>query len=289
MALTNQEIADIFNNIADMLEIQGENRFKFLSYRRAGETLGELPRDLQAYVDDGTLTDIPGIGKAISDKIKELLETDKLEFYEKLRAQVPESILQIKGINGVGPKKAKLFWNELNITTVESLQTAASEGKLRELPGMGAKSEQKIIESIQALSRNRGRTPIGNAKQAADTILAELVALPQVEEAMIAGSIRRGKTTIGDVDILAVSDDAEPIMAHFVGMGRVERDLIQLHVCREPPSHRPHHAPLRFRSRGASVGGARGGGQDAERQVQRDAAAAAQRAGRSCGRKPGSS
>lgn len=227
MALTNQEIADIFNNIADMLEIQGENRFKFLSYRRAGETLGELPRDLQAYVDDGTLTDIPGIGKAISDKIKELLETDKLEFYEKLRVQVPESLLEIKRINGVGPKKAKLFWDELNITTVAELKLAATENKLRDLSGMGAKSEQKIIDSIEALSRNRGRTPIGNAKQAADTILAELVALPQVEEAMIAGSIRRGKTTIGDVDILAVSDDAEPIMAHFVGMGRVERILGQ--------------------------------------------------------------
>lgn len=227
MALTNQEIADIFNNIADMLEIQGENRFKFLSYRRAGETLGELPRDLQAYVDDGTLTDIPGIGKAISDKIKELLETNKLEFYEKLRAQVPESLLEIKAINGVGPKKAKLFWDELGITTVTDLQKAASEGKLRDLAGMGAKSEQKIIDSIQALSRNRGRTPIGNAKQAADAILAELVALPQVEEAVIAGSIRRGRTTIGDVDILAVSDEAEPIMEHFVSMSRVERILGQ--------------------------------------------------------------
>lgn len=227
MALTNQEIADIFDNIADMMEINGENRFKYLSYRRAGETLTDLPRDLQAYVDDGTLTDIPGVGKAIGDKIKELLETGQLQFYEKLRAEVPETLLEIKRINGVGPKKAKLFWDELNITTLPDLEKAAQEGKLRNLSGMGAKSEQKILDGINALSRNRGRTPIGAAQNAADAILNELLELPQVEQGIVAGSLRRGRPTIGDLDLLVVSDEAAPIMEHFVSMSRVARILGQ--------------------------------------------------------------
>lgn len=225
MPLTNQEIADIFSNIADMLEIMGENRFKFLSYRRAGETLGELPRDLQAYVDDNSIQDIPGIGKAIADKIKELLTTGKLKYYEKLREEVPETLLEIVRINGVGPKKAKLFWDNLGITTLADLEAAAKSGKLRDLPGMGAKSEQKILDGIQALARNTDRTPIGRAQRAAETILAELLKLPQAQHGVIAGSLRRGRPTIGDVDILIASDDPDPIMRAFVQQERVVRVL----------------------------------------------------------------
>jgi len=225
VALTNKDIAQIFEDIADLLEIKGENRFKFLSYRRAGETLGDLPRDLQAYADDGTLKDIPGVGKAIHDKVLELLATSKLEYYEKLIAEVPVSLLEIVRINGVGPKKAKLFWNELDITTLAQLKEAAEGQKLRALPKMGAKSEQKILDSIEALSRYQGRTAIGKAKPQAERILEHLLTLPQSESGVIAGSIRRGRTTIGDVDILIASDDAKPIMDEFVGMDGIARIL----------------------------------------------------------------
>jgi DNA polymerase (family 10) len=225
VTLTNKDIAQIFENIADMLEIKGESRFRFLSYRRAGETIGELERDLQAYVDDGTLQDIPGIGKAITDKTKEMLETGKLEFYERLKNDVPESLLTIMRINGVGPKKAKLFWEQLDITNVDELREAAQAGKLRDLPKMGAKSEAKILEGIEALSRYQGRTPIGKAKPQAERILQALLALPQAQEGIIAGSIRRGKTTIGDVDILIASDEAQPIMDAFVAMDGIARVL----------------------------------------------------------------
>lgn len=225
--MTNREIAQIFENIADMLEIQGESRFKFLAYRRAGEVLRELPRDLQAYADEGSLTDIPGVGKAIADKIKELLETGKLDYYEKRKAEVPMGVLAIKRINGVGPKKAKLFWDELNITSLEALEKAAKAGDLQKLSGMGKKSEQKILDGIAALSRRTGRTPIGRAKPQAEDILKTLLALPQAIDGEIAGSIRRGRPTIGDVDILITGDNAAPIMEAFVNLDAVGRILGQ--------------------------------------------------------------
>lgn len=225
MSLSNREIAEIFANIADILEIQGENRFKYLSYRRASEILAELPRDLQAIADEGGLKDIPGVGKAISEKITELLETGQLEYYEKRKAEVPLTVVQIKRINGVGPKKAKLFWDELGILSIEELKTAAQKGKLRDLPGMGKKSEEKVLEGIESLERRSDRTPIGKAKPAAERILAALLELPEAQEGVIAGSIRRGRPTIGDVDILIASDNAQPIMDAFVAMEGIARIL----------------------------------------------------------------
>lgn len=226
MSLSNKQIAEVFENIADILEIQGESRFKFLAYRRAAETLAELPRSLQAYADDNTLEDLPGVGKAIAEKIRELLASDKLEFYEKRKAEVPLGVLDVKRLNGVGPKKARLFWEQLGITSIEALKQAAEGGKLRDLPGMGAKSEQKILESIEAQARrSAGRTPLGKAKPAAEGILAELLALDVAQKGVIAGSIRRGRPTIGDVDILIASEDAAPIMDKVVNLPQVARVL----------------------------------------------------------------
>lgn len=227
MSLTNREIAEIFGNIADILEIQGESKFKFLSYRRASEELAELPRDLQAYLDDGTLRDIPGVGKAISDKITELLETGKMNYYEERKAEVPLGVVEIKRINGVGPKKAKLFWDELDVTSIEALKEAGETGKLAGLAGMGKKSEQKVLDGIEAIARRSDRTPIGKARPAAERILNYLLTLPDAQEGAIAGSIRRARTTIGDVDILIASDNAEPIMNAVVNIDEVARVLGQ--------------------------------------------------------------
>ncbi len=223
--LTDSQISGIFMNIADMMEIIGENKFKFLAYRRAGENLIDLPRDLTAYAADNTLEDIPGIGKAIAEKIREMLDTGKLEFYEKLKLQVPESIVQVMRVNGVGPKKAKLFWDTLGITTLEAMTQAAKEGKLRGLAGMGEKSETKIIEGIEALARQTGRMPLGRAKPAAQAVLDELMKVEGALEGTLAGSIRRGKTTIGDVDMLIASDNAAPLMDRFTTVPHVARIL----------------------------------------------------------------
>lgn len=223
--LSNREIADIFETVADMLQIKGEIIHRVLSYRRAGESIRELPRDLHVIAAEGKLTEIPGIGDTLAAKISEMLETGKLEFYERLTKEIPVGLVAVMRINGVGPKKAKLFWEQLNITTIEALEAAAREGKLRDLPGMGAKSEQKVIEGIEALSRQTGRFSLGVALPAAQAILDQLMTVPGAIEGAIAGSIRRGRPTIGDVDLLVASDDAAPIMDKFVQMENVARIL----------------------------------------------------------------
>jgi DNA polymerase (family 10) len=225
VTLTNREIATIFETVADMLEIKGEIIHRVLSYRRAGETIRELPRDLRAIAAEGKLTEIPNIGKTLAEKIQEMLDTGKLEFYERLSAEIPPGLVEIMNVNGVGPKKAKLFWKELDITSMTALEQAANEGKLRNLPGMGEKSEQKILEGIAALARQTGRTPLGVALPAAQVILDKLLALPASIQGEIAGSIRRGRPTIGDVDIVIASDNAAPIMDTFVAMENVARVL----------------------------------------------------------------
>lgn len=227
MSLSNREIADIFWRIADMLEIKGEIIHRVLSYRRASETIRELPRDLRAIAEEGGLTDLPNIGKTLAEKITEILESGKLEFYERLAKEIPPTLVDIMNINGVGPKKAKLFWEKLNITTIPELEEAAKANKLADLPGMGIKSQQKILDGIAALARHSGRTPIGKALPAAQEILAHLMRLPEALKGEIAGSIRRGRPTIGDVDILIASDHAESIMNAFVNMQNVARVLGQ--------------------------------------------------------------
>ena len=225
MPLTNRDIAGIFETVADMLQIRGDNIHRVLSYRRAGETIRELPRDLRAIAAEGALTDLPNIGKTLAEKIEEMLETDNLEFYDRLAGEIPPGLVDIMHINGVGPKKAKLFWESLDITTIDALETAARAGKLRDLPGMGAKSEQKVIDGIESLARRTDRVPLWLAFPAAQGILDRLLALPEAIEGAVAGSIRRARPTIGDVDILIASDNATPIMDAFVSMENVARVL----------------------------------------------------------------
>ncbi len=227
MALTNREIADIFDRCADMLEIKGEIIHRVMAYRNAAGAIRELPRDLRAIREAKELDTIPFVGKIIAEKIEEMLDTDQLGFYEKLRAEVPDGVIDILHINGVGPKKAKMFWHDADITTVEALETAARAGKLRELPGMGAKSEAKILEGIELLKRRAANTrmSIGVALPLAETMLQRLLDLPQAQHGVIAGSIRRGRPTIGDVDLLVASTEPQPIMDAFVGMQEVARVL----------------------------------------------------------------
>jgi DNA polymerase (family 10) len=225
--LTNREIAEKFDTVADILQLKGEIIHRVLSYRRAAESIRELPRDLHAIAAEGTLTDIPNIGDTLAAKINEMLETGKLELYDRLTAEIPAGVVDIMHINGVGPKKAKMFWEKLSITSLAALEEAARGGKLRDLPGMGAKSEQKVIEGIEALARQTGRTPLGIALPAAQGILDLLMQLPGVIEGAVAGSLRRGRPTIGDVDLLIASDTVEPIMQAFVSMANVGRVLGQ--------------------------------------------------------------
>ena len=225
MSLSNREIADIFERCADMLQIRGDNIHRVLSYRRAAETIRALPRDLNAISQEGGLTQLTHIGKTIAAKIDEMLDSGELDFYNRLKTEIPDGLVDIMHINGVGPKKAKLFWKQLDVTSISQLQQAAEENQLAGLAGMGKKSQRKILDGIEALSRQSGRTPIGEALPAAGRILDSLLELPEALEGALAGSIRRGRETIGDVDILIASDHAAPIMAAFVNMENVARVL----------------------------------------------------------------
>ncbi len=148
--MDNSEIAGIFKRIGLLLEIKGEDRFKVLAYERASESIQGLDVDLEA-LNEKELLELPGIGKAIAGKIMELTSTGKLAFLEKLEAEIPPALLDLLVIPDVGPRKAALFWKELGVTSIEELEKAARNGKLRSLPGMGEKSEARILAGIEAL------------------------------------------------------------------------------------------------------------------------------------------
>lgn len=222
---TNTQLADIFMKIADLLEIKGEVIYKILAYRKAAESLNSLARDASEYWQEGKLTEIPGVGKAIAEKIDELLSTGKLGFLEKLEAEVPPSLVDLLQVPDLGPKKAALFWKQLGITTLEELEAAAREGKLRGLAGMGEKSEAKVLAGIEALARRGNRIPLWHAWPLAQKLLAFLREVPGVEAVEMAGSLRRMRATVGDLDILAASKDPHKVMEAFTHKPDVVRVL----------------------------------------------------------------
>lgn len=224
-SLTNRQLADTFTLIANLLEIKGEVIYKILAYRKAAESLEALGRPAADYHREGRLTEIPGVGKAIAEKIDELLTTGKLDFLEKLKAEVPESLAEILQVPDLGPKKVALFWKELGITTLAELEAAARAGKLRSLPGMGEKSEAKVLAGIEALGRRSGRIPLGRAWPFAQELLAMLRQAPGVVRAEAAGSLRRMRPTVGDLDLLAAADDSQPVMQAFISRPDVARVL----------------------------------------------------------------
>jgi len=221
--MTNKELAEIFTLIADLMQIKGEVIYKILAYRKAAENLLSLPRAAKDIWEEGKLEEIPGVGKAIAEKIDEMLRTGKLNFLEKLAEEVPASLAGVLAVPDLGPKKVKLFWDQLGITSIDELKAAAQEDKLAGLPGMGKKSQDKILEGIEALSRRSGRLPLGDAWELAQEQLAFLRGLPNVSQVEAAGSLRRMRSTIGDIDILAASDDPEPVMEAFASQPEVAR------------------------------------------------------------------
>lgn len=151
--MDNYEVARSLTRIADLLEIKGELVHKVLAYRRAAETIAEMAEDIRDYQREGRLNDIPGVGKALSEKIDELLTTGRLVYLERLETEVPPGLLDVWAIPGVGAKTVRLLWERLGITTLDELEAAARSGRLKSIPGLGAKSEARIIEGITALRR----------------------------------------------------------------------------------------------------------------------------------------
>jgi DNA polymerase (family 10) len=223
--LNNRQLADTFTVIANLSEIKGEIIYKTLAYRKAAENLAGLCREAADYWKEGKLEDIPGVGKAIAEKIDELLRTGKLEFLEKLKQEVPPSLADWLQVPGLGPKKVALIWKTLKFTTLADLEKAARAGKLHDLPGMGEKSEKQIIAGIESLARRSGRIPLGRAYPLAQEIIAALKKVKGVTAAEPAGSLRRMRSTIGDIDILVAAKDSASVMEAFTNLPGVARVL----------------------------------------------------------------
>jgi DNA polymerase (family 10) len=224
---TNRQVAEIFNKIADLSEIKGEAIYRVLAYRKAADNIANLGRDINEVWREGKLQEIPAVGKAISDKIHELLSTGHMSFYDKLAAEIPPSLGDVLRIPDVGPKKARIMWQELGLTTVAEVKAAAEAGQLRTLPGFGAKTEAKILAGIESLARRvTDRVHMGVAFPAARDLVVALARLPQVLRVTYAGSLRRFSPTIGDLDILAATDAPDIVMAAFRQLPQVETVIL---------------------------------------------------------------
>lgn len=224
--MNNRQVADIFSAMADMLDIQGANYHRIMAYRRAAETIATLGRPLEEIWQEGDLTSLPGIGDTLASKIDELMRTGELQAYRDLQSEVPEGVVAMLQISGVGPKSAARFWKELGITSLTGLERAAEAGRLRDLHGFGAKSEQNVLDGLEFFKRHTGRTRLGRAWPLAQKILAALREVPGVVQAAPAGSLRRMRETVGDLDLLVASSNAQPVMDRFVQMPEVEEVML---------------------------------------------------------------
>ena len=221
--ITNAELARIFNEIGDMLEILGEVVYKAVAYRRVADAVERYPDDVAALFQRGEAPKLVGAGPAINAKLAELSATGRLEYHERLRTQVPDGLLEILRIPGVGPKTVRLLHVELGIDSVEALRAAAEEGRLRHIKGLSERTETNIIDGIGRLERRSSRMLIHDA----DALVADLVARLRdargVRRIEIAGSLRRRQPTIGDLDLLAAVDDPAAVIAALDGLREVDK------------------------------------------------------------------
>jgi DNA polymerase (family 10) len=214
--MENKAIADIFTEIADILDIQGENPFRVRSYRNAARTIEDMSQSLETMVKSGkSPEEIPGIGKSISDKIGEILSTGKSHFLEELQSKMPAGLTELLKLEGLGPKKVKALYEELGVDSVDRLEKAAQAGRLRDLPGMGLKTEEKILKSIETYRSGMGRFKLSVGFQYAQAFLEYLKGVPGVKRLDPAGSFRRRRETIGDLDILAICGKDCKVMDRF--------------------------------------------------------------------------
>jgi len=220
--LTNGDLARIFHDIGDMLEVKGELVFKTVAYHRAADTIGRSPVDLVAAYRSGGRPKVPGVGQAISDKIAELVTTGSMRFYDKLRAEVPPTLVEMLRIPGLGPKTVRMIYEELGIETLEDLRLAAEAGTLSGLKGLSAKTEKLILDGIAAMESRPQRLLIHRAAELVEGLVAAFEGLPGVHCIVPAGSYRRRRETIGDVDLLAETDDPVALIERFVSFGAVD-------------------------------------------------------------------
>ncbi|MBW2066627.1 MAG: DNA polymerase/3'-5' exonuclease PolX [Deltaproteobacteria bacterium] len=221
--MTNQEIAEILDHISKILSIKGENPFKVRAYSKAAQIIGSLPYQLSSVGDKGRIMELPGIGEGIAKKVTELLETGKLKYYEDLKKSDYAPLTEFLDIPGMGPKHARLVYDELGIDNLQDLKKAAEQGKLRSLRGLGQRVEMNILQGIQQLQKYKERHPLAFIYPRAQEILEHLRGVKEIERITLAGSLRRMRETIADVDILASSTQPERVMEPFVALPQAKR------------------------------------------------------------------
>ena len=222
MPIHNADIAALFEEIADRLEIQGANPFRIRAYRNAARTLGELPQEARALLEKGEdLTRLPGIGDDLADKVREIVDTGRSSLLERLRRELPPAVTELLQIPGLGPKRVKALYHDLAVQTVEQLYRAARDGRIRALPGFGEKTELNILQAVEAHVSQARRFKLAVAAQYADALAAHLGAASGVEQVIVAGSFRRMRETVGDLDILVTAAADSPVMQRFTAYDEV--------------------------------------------------------------------
>ena len=226
MPVVNATVAAVFEQIADLLDIQGANPFRIRAYRNAARTIGGLGSDVKTLLEKGAdLRELPGIGDDLAAKIREIVETGKSALLERLQTQVPPAIAELLRIPGLGPKRVRTLYEDLDVQSLEQLLRAARDGRVRELPGFGEKTESRIVEAAQAQLSKVRRFKLAVAAQYAEPLIAYLKKTPGVGQVVIAGSFRRMRETVGDLDILATAQPSNRVMERFVQYEEVREVL----------------------------------------------------------------
>ncbi len=224
--MKNTAIAKVFQDMADLLELKGENPFKIRAYQRAARAIEHLPKEIEIMLEEGEdLQTIPGVGEAIAKKSIELVNTGKLHVYEELKAEFPEGITTLLEIPGIGPKTAKRLSTELGIKSVDELEQAIKDGRVAQLFRLGDKTADNILQQIQALRRKDQRIPIGEALPVVEEVLNALRPLPGVKNLTAAGSLRRFRETVGDIDLMGTADNPEGVINAFVALPQIREVL----------------------------------------------------------------
>jgi len=226
--MKNSEVAKVFQDIADLLELKGENVFKIRAYQKAARAIDHHPRELKIMINEGEdLQSIPGVGEAIAKKATELITTGKLGYYEDLKAEFPKGVTNLLAIPGIGPKTANKLSSELGISSADELERAINEGRVAKLFRLGEKTADNILRQIQALRRKDQRIPIGEALPIVEEILGILRSIPSVKNLTPAGSLRRFRETLGDIDLMGTADNPKNVIDAFVALPHVGQVLAQ--------------------------------------------------------------
>lgn len=225
LEMSNAEVARAFETVADLMEIRGEDPFRINSYRRVARTLRDLTEDISQIAARGELEKLPGVGKGSAERIRTLLETGRLPVLDELLAEIPAGLLELLEIPGMGPKKAALLWKQRGITSLAELEQAIEKGRLKGLRGFGDKSIAQIRDGIAFIKQSAGRTRLGEAWPLAETLKLAVAEMPGVRRVEHAGSLRRGKETVGDLDLLCIADDGEDVIRRFTQLEPVVRVL----------------------------------------------------------------